>query len=588
MSLLLQVTGTYSDASTADINQITTFQISDNSIAFIEGDGGNVYLTPDAAGKIWGATIGLTATLAPAPSVATSIHVVALDSGTFPVGSNVWGYPKMPQLSTHWQALGLSPWEAWFGCQELTGNLVGSGSSPFTLTAAAGGGIGVQYGQSPAGGGWLRKAVQISGSTGMRVVAASGTGPNAAASMAILGYISVAPSAPNQGIFGIVHTTPGNRRYFCSSATSHNSVVVANAANSFIPMTYAAGARLTDRVHPMLVVHDATNSQTLLATDVSIFVSGGANDTITNDGDKGLGNITGAAAPSASMVWMSSVTGSVAESYASLSGAADLLSRLGWNVAWKDCPTDSSSIKLPFLPSHWAQIGQQAWTATWTMQECASPLATIDKWVGISQTAFNLNAGGAVTYENKISNWTRNFIGIAETSGQRFSAYVSQQMLIDPTGSFAMLLYAQPTAPVATARSLGGIGNNSSLAHATQFAAGVTIATGLPTLYSAGITTTGSVSVTDGLVHPILMVYDKTNSRAKLYTDYEKVTGSFGALSLVANITASISIGGTESSAGAPSKYCYAAICTGTLAESFSDDGKASNLLKNLGWTITW
>lgn len=572
----ITATGTYADASTSIIATQATWAVSDTSIATIGAVTGLV--TIQNAGKVWGGDIGVTATLAPGTPGTGTLIIISSDSGSVA--------PRMPQQDNHWQALGLSPWGAWFGCQELTGNLVGSGSRGYSLTASAGGGIGVQYGQTAGSGEWTRNAISISGSTGMRIVAPSGTGPNASLSLGLLGYVSAAPGAVFQGTFGIVHTTSANRRYFGSTATSHNGVIAANAANTVFPMVVTA--RMTDRIHPMLIIHDSTNFQTVWASDIAVYISGGANDTITNDGDKGLGNITGAAAPSASMVWMASVTGSVAESYASLSGAADLLSRLGWNVTWKDCPSDSSSIKLPFLPSHWAQLGQQPWTATWNMQEYASPLSTIDKWTGISQSAFQLAAGGSVTFENAVSNWARKAVVLTETNGQRFSATVSQQMLIDPTGSYAMILYAQPSTPAGVARSLGGIGNNATAGHPGQFAAGIST-TGLTTLYCAGATATGSQSiVTDGNFHAVLMVYDKTNSRAKLYTDLEKVTGSFNALNLVANLTSSISIGGTESTTPCPSKYIWAAICTGTLAESFSDDGKASAFLKSLGWNITW
>lgn len=574
----ITATGTYTDATTSDVTMQCAWSVSDTSIVSLVADDGIV--TMQAAGKIWGGDVGITATLAPGTPGTGTLMIIASDSGSVA--------PRMPNQNNHWQALGISPWGAWFGCQELTGNLVGSGSAGYSLTASAGGGIGVQYGQEMGGGDWIRSGISISGSTGMRVVAPSGTGPNASLSLGLLGYVKTAPGATFQNSFGILHTTAGNRRSFTSTAVSHNGVIAANGANSTFPLVTMS--RLTDRIHPLLVVHDATNGNTVWATDVSVYMSGGANDTITNDGDKGFGNTAAAASPSASMTWMASVTGSVAESYATLSGSADLLSRLGWNVLWKNCPTDSGSIKCPHLPMHWTQLSLQPWTAAWTLQEHATPFATIDKWVGVAQAPFALVGGGAITYENGVAGWARKAVGMTETSGQRLSAVVAQQALIDPTGSFAMLIYTKPTAPVNTARSIGGLGNNSSTAHATQFAAGLTIATGLPTLYCAGATVTGSTSLTtDGNVHLVLMVYDKTNSRAKLYTDLEKITGSFNALVLQNSITASIGIGGTESSTPTPQQVLYSAICTGTLAESLSTDGVASAFVKSLGWSwITW
>jgi len=589
MSLLLQVTGTYSDASTADINQITTFQISDNSIAFIEGDGGNVYLTPDSAGKIWGATIGLTATLAPAPSVATSIHVVALDSGTFPVGSNVWGYPKMPQLSTHWQAIGISPWGTWFGCQELTGNLAGSGSSPFTLTAAAGGGIGVQYGQSPAGGGWLRTGLMISGTASQRITAASGTGPNVQTSFAMLGYISLAPGPANQAIFGIPSTTASARRYFSNNTVAYSGVINAGFANvTFQPICGNVPARHTDRVHPYLFVHTWNNStlsgSTFIATDICWFASGGIDDRLTVDDIKGLSNISTNASLSSSVFFMAFCTGSVAESYASISGSGDLLSRLGWVPEWKDASIDSGTIKMPTAPEHWQRLGYQAWTA-YSCQDLNSPIGTTAKWEGVSQTAYNLVSAGSVTYGNTVPNWKRKGLGITETVSQKFQAVVANQQLFDPTGSFAAFCIAVPQGSTGAKHSMFGIGNTSN-PNTTAFSLDL-LTTGKVANFCAGATATSSLAYMDGPAHGFMIVYDKTNSRAKFYTELEKVTGSFNAIGLAANLTASVGLGGITATTPASGTYLYFAFCTGTIAESFSDDGRASKFYKDLGWLAT-
>ena len=88
--------------------------------------------------------------------------------------------------------------------------------------------------------------------------------------------------------------------------------------------------------------------------------------------------------------------------------------------------------------------------------------------------------------------------------------------------------------------------------------------------------------------HPWLLVYDKTNSRVKLYNDLEAVTGTFNALTMV-GATASMGFGGTPfPRAPVSGVYLYGAFCTGTLAESFSDNTTASLFFKTLGWNPTW
>src|SRR4051812_23301994 len=117
-------TGTFSDTSTVDITNTAAWAVSDSSIVIVGAANGQV--TIQAAGKIWGADVGLTATLAPGTAGTASLVVIASDSGSVA--------PRMPQQDNHWVALGLSPWGAYGGCQEPTGTLVLSGSAGYTLT----------------------------------------------------------------------------------------------------------------------------------------------------------------------------------------------------------------------------------------------------------------------------------------------------------------------------------------------------------------------------------------------------------------------------------------------------------------------
>lgn len=137
-------TASYSDNTTGSVTLTANWQTSDTGIASVNSSG---VVTINAGGKIWGGDIGITASVGSAFGTGT-ILVISSDSGSV--------FPKMPQQDNHWQLLGLSPWGAYGGCQELTGNLVLSGSAGYTLTANAGSGAGIQYGQSITGGGWTR------------------------------------------------------------------------------------------------------------------------------------------------------------------------------------------------------------------------------------------------------------------------------------------------------------------------------------------------------------------------------------------------------------------------------------------------
>src|SRR5262245_36558233 len=122
----MTATGSYSDAHTENDTTDVAWSVSDTSITTIGLHTG--LLTTQPAGKIWGATVGVTATLSPGTPGTASLLVIASDSGSVA--------PRMPQQDSHWQALGLSPWGAYGGLQEPSGsNVVLSGSAGYTLTA---------------------------------------------------------------------------------------------------------------------------------------------------------------------------------------------------------------------------------------------------------------------------------------------------------------------------------------------------------------------------------------------------------------------------------------------------------------------
>lgn len=573
-------TASYSDNTTGSVTLTANWQTSDTGIASVNSSG---VVTINAGGKIWGGDIGITASVGSAFGTGT-ILVISSDSGSV--------FPKMPQQDNHWQLLGLSPWGAYGGCQELTGNLVLSGSAGYTLTANAGSGAGIQYGQSITGGGWTRLGIQFSGTTNQRVVAASGTGPNLAKSFAILGYMHIGPSTANLSFFGILHATAASRRIFTSDSAQASNGSIFPLTNINLPfITPTVQNTHSDRVHPYLIVHNVTTSKTLWATDIGLYLSGGALDVITVDSEKGFGALSGLSCASGTCTYIATATGSIAEYYSDPTNAGTLLQSLSWSVPWKAVPTDSSSIKLPFLPTHWTSLGYNAWTATWNCQDKRANLFTLDVWEGKTVLGFQLVASNSPTYSRIIPNWNRKAVNISETNGMRFNQSVASQQLFDPTGSFAMAVVYVPSASLLAANStVFGLGTNAGGAQATRFTFEIDTA-GKPKLYCAGATTTGSTSITtDGNAVMSMIVYDKTNSRAKLYTPFEKLTGSFNALGLVANLTASFGVGGAlNTTVPSGGSYMWIAICTGSTAENFSDDGKASKFYKDLGWTsITW
>lgn len=582
----VQAIGTYSDTSTANITNTAAWTISDSTIATIGAADGTLVI--QAAGKIWGGDVGVTATLAPGTPGTASLLVISSDSGSVA--------PLMPQQNNHWQALGLSPWGTWFGLQEPSGtNCAGSGSTPFTMTTFPGGGTGVSAQQTlPA---WTRVGMSISGTSNTRIFAASGTGPNhVATSVGYLGYILLGPTQTTISIFGSTATTSTNRWFIGANGSSSGQLLVSTAIgakNMVGPLTQ----NHMDRIHPFLVIYNKATGEMWGATDIAIAMSGGV--TVASDDVKGFGPLSTGNAPSASIYWMAVATGSIVENLCSVSASADFLTRLGWNVSWKDCPTDSGSIKLPFLADHWKSLGLIPWTATWNLQEELGACDSFDRWVGNSVGGWQLAANAVDQYRYSIPNWKRSGLKMTLANDHKVSRtpplVVGGALQFDTTGSFAMILYASASGSSAGASSklLGIAGANATNAEGMTTFGGVTTVGGTQkaVVFCSGSSVTGSVAYTPGdRIRPWLFVFDKTNSRVKFYSDAEAITGSFSNLALVANNTGTIGFGGLLSTLRTTCSgvYVWGAFNTGSNAETLSDDGQASALLKTLGWNLSW
>lgn len=583
----MTATGTYSDSSTADITNTVAWSVSDSSIASINAANGIVTIA--AAGKIWGGDIGVTATLAPGTPGTASLLVIASDSGSVA--------PLMPQQNNHWTALGLSPWGSWWGVQEASGSdtLIGSGSAPYNLGRADGtGGEGIGARQGGTLTNWTRACITLSGSTGQSLTASAGFGPNpGSTSTAFLGYGQLGQNGAVVGswFMGHIAGTAAQRSGIQTVASTSRTALSFLSNLGSKRLVGPVGNQHSDRVHPFLYIYNKTSAEAWCFSDIVLAMS--SSHAALSDNTKGFGPISTSAASSASWVWLATATGSIVERLCDPSASADFLTRLGWSVPWKTCPTESGSIKLPFLKMHWDEVGLQTWTATWNMQDEGTGIAqnSFDRWEGFVSDGWQLTAGASPVGGTFVPGWNRGCVQFSQIAATRLIRACINQVQWDPTGSQAYVAYVSASLGTAGVRGLFGctIGNAS--------AAGLTLftvfpsSTATPAVYCAGATATASNAINDNRVHPILMVYDKTNTRVKLYTDLEKVTGSFNALSLVANTTGNLTFGGTNSSpftTPPPMQIFWASFCTGALAESLSDDGKASDFLKRLGWTIPW
>lgn len=587
----MTATGSYSDASTADITAAAAWTSSDSTIVSIGAGTGAV--TVEAAGKIWGGIVGITATLSPGTPGTASLIVIPSDSGSIA--------PRMPLKDYQWQALGLSPWGMVYGLQEPSGSaLVSSGSFTRNLTTqiGAGGGLGPQMQSTEPG--WTRNCVVMTGSQGMNYSWAGGVTPQMSSSIAFLLYAKIHRQlTPYAAILGSMRSNAGNSITLITDPNGTNTGMAGMDALGQGTKVLTGPHSIThdDRVHPFLLVVNTGSQEILACTDNAInFSASNARLPFSGDGNnKGFGGyIAAGKSTSGSFYYFAVCTGSVAERLSSPVNAADFLERLGWQCQWKTCPTDSGSIKLPFLAHHWAELGLTPWTSTWNLQETlGGNISTTDVWSGTNLHAWRASAAN-VTHAYRVPEWKRRGLNLAGQTSRRMiviNTIAGAFPLWNQTGSLAMMTYAVfGTQAAGSSRSImaSSPGANRQVMTVAAHSIGLNA---LPAVYCCGAAITGSQALADGRVHPVLLVYDTAGSRVKLYTDLEKITGSYAAMTQLTSATGVLGMGQPDQpgiSLAASGTYVYYTITTGSVAENLSDDGRASKFLKDLGWTVSW
>ncbi len=230
-----------------------------------------------------------------------------------------------------------------------------------------------------------------------------------------------------------------------------------------------------------------------------------------------------------------------------------------------------NTIYRPLVASDFTLLGITTPGHSYGCQEASGNLAD-------SIGGMTLTAAGSPGYQQTMpTGWACKGVSFTEVSSQKFG--VGSGTGPDPSSTSVMyLIYAvcDNGSPAAT-RTLMGCGTTLGLEHnATDRLLGdnVTVtATDATTLPGA-----------DALVHPMVLVHDRTNSTFTIYTDEAKTTGTYNATALDGNK----GIGGAFAAVTTSfhGKICYFLIWSGADAELNSTQVKAR--LTALGWTIPW
>lgn len=236
-------------------------------------------------------------------------------------------------------------------------------------------------------------------------------------------------------------------------------------------------------------------------------------------------------------------------------------------------PRDLSSGKgVPLTQAEWNSVFSAA----------GVPVKTVAHSHGFQDTSGNvaatvgtlLTVTGTVDYQQTFAGFTRKGIGITETASERIG-YATGVGPNPATGSVLIAGYVDVSTPAAIELFLAVSGG------ATAFTAQVTTA-GLMRITCAGVSTSGVVDHAALGVVPAFLQYDKTASRAALYTESEKIVGTYNSGVVDAQKGWGVSGGGTPT----PATVGWDSWFAGANAEWTEAQIKA--VMQVLGWVPAW
>lgn len=190
--------------------------------------------------------------------------------------------------------------------------------------------------------------------------------------------------------------------------------------------------------------------------------------------------------------------------------------------------------------------------------------------------ALTLTALNAPLYQQAVTGWTRKGVTGSQASQQRFMSATGPN---PSTTSIARFAYVQFNTLDGTPRQIMGNGASDDVSVSCYLSGGTT--NRMRYREGANITDTSAGNHYTG-VHPILLLSDVTGSRARLYTDLEKLSPTFG---LGANVT-NYSLGSLATGTFANVTVAYECGWQGADAEITDADVKA--FFQALGYSISW
>lgn len=241
---------------------------------------------------------------------------------------------------------------------------------------------------------------------------------------------------------------------------------------------------------------------------------------------------------------------------------------------------DSASMKyVPASAAQWTTaftaVGQPGMTAS-NLQLCQEASGNLADSIG-SMTLTTTGIG--VSYNNPITGWNRTAAGVVAGAGIR--GWDTSGGPNAAATSIAMLVYAS-VVPIGGTRTLMNL-NEEDVSFTTEAWINFSDTNNMIVVSGAGTTATGATDYSANTLNdviPLLFVNDRTNSRIKLYSPSEAVSGTY------VNITNNgrRGLGGGQYNLSSTARYLYTAWFSGATAEWLSTTANAKSLLTTLNW----
>lgn len=247
----------------------------------------------------------------------------------------------------------------------------------------------------------------------------------------------------------------------------------------------------------------------------------------------------------------------------------------GGAPAWT---VDATSAKAtPASSAEWSALIASAGLAVSTpnyLHLCQEASGNLADTIG----GLTLTANGTPAYQQAVAGWTRLGVkGDGLTANQRFRSAAAPNPSTTSMAILAFVALGTQTASVQALMSVGAVSDTMVSAYLN----GAPAVGRLRYRESANITDTTTATDYQARVTPIMLLIDHTGTRARLYTDLEKVSPTYG---LPSTVTAYCL--GADSGTWAPSTILYSCGWSGAAAEI--SDANVKALFTALGYAPPW